>query len=179
MSPSLSDVQARFEDLVSSAPIPAAAVPVAQVQLCDVAKRGFHLDVQVRPSQVVEAAALMNVLGFCLELVTGVDWLVVTPAVPAPASATPEALAPAASEMEVVYDYFHFHTCCRVAVRTRVPRADPKVPTVRNIYAGADWHERETHEFLGIVFEGHPNLTPLLLPEDATFHPLRKDFAGA
>jgi NADH-quinone oxidoreductase subunit C len=52
------------------------------------------------------------------------------------------------------------------------------LPTLSAIYPGADWHERETHDFFGVIFSGHPDLTPLLLPEDADFHPLRKDFAG-
>jgi NADH-quinone oxidoreductase subunit C len=46
------------------------------------------------------------------------------------------------------------------------------------VFPGANWHERETHDFFGIVFLGHPDLSPLLLPEDADFHPLRKDFPG-
>ena len=135
-------------------------VPPPQVQLTDFARRGFHLDVTLRPEQVVEAARLMDAAGFTLELVTGVDW-------------------PDRQEMEVVYDYFLFSALCRIAVRTRVLRAEPELPSLRDVYPGADWHERETHEFFGIRFRGHPNLTPLLLPEDATYHPLRKDFTGA
>ena len=50
--------------------------------------------------------------------------------------------------------------------------------TISPVFPGANWHERETHDFFGIVFRGHPNLEPLLLPEDATYHPLRKDFTG-
>ena len=65
---------------------------------------------------------------------------------------------------------------CRVVIRTRVDRQNPEVPTITGIYAGANWHERETHEFFGIKFAGHPHLVPLLLPEDADFHPLLKDF---
>jgi NADH-quinone oxidoreductase subunit C len=61
-------------------------------------------------------------------------------------------------------------------VRANILRATPEIPTISSIFAGADWHERETHDFFGIKFIGHPNLTPLLLPEDADFHPLRKDY---
>jgi len=50
------------------------------------------------------------------------------------------------------------------------------VPTISAVFPGANWHERETHDFFGIRFAGHPNLIPLLLPEDADYHPLRKDF---
>ena len=78
--------------------------------------------------------------------------------------------------LEVVYDFSHFQENCRVTVRTRVPRDNPELPTISSIYQGANWHEREAHDFFGIRFAGHPDLTPLLLPEDADFHPLLKDF---
>jgi NADH-quinone oxidoreductase subunit C len=65
-----------------------------------------------------------------------------------------------------------------VALRTRIARDTEEVPTISGVFQGAAWHERETHDFFGIRFSGHPNLTPFLLPEDATFHPLRKDFTG-
>ena len=67
----------------------------------------------------------------------------------------------------------------QVDERTRVPRDRPQLPTISTVFPGANWHERETHDFFGIRFEGHPDLSPLLLPEDATYHPLRKDFASA
>ena len=56
------------------------------------------------------------------------------------------------------------------------PRDNPEIATILKVFPGANWHERETHDFFGIRFLGHPNLTPFLLPEDATYHPLRKDF---
>ena len=105
----------------------------------------------------------VRVIGYEVDLkyaVTGVDWM-------------------AAGEMEVVYDFYHPTCAWHVAVRCRVPREAAEVPTVSGIYPGANWHERETHEFFGIRFSGHPDLSPLLLPEDADYHPLRKDFAGA
>lgn len=64
-------------------------------------------------------------------------------------------------------------------VRTRVPRADPRLPSVTGVYPGASWHERETHEMFGIGFDGHPNLAPLLLPDGFEGHPLRKEFVLA
>jgi NADH-quinone oxidoreductase subunit C len=95
--------------------------------------------------------------GFAMDAVTGVDWL-------------------AQNEMEVVYDYFHPESPLRVVVRARIPRGEPELPTIGGVFAGANWHERETHDFFGIRFTGHPNLKPFLLPEDATFHPLLKDY---
>ncbi|MEV7089874.1 NADH-quinone oxidoreductase subunit C [Streptomyces sp. NPDC093085] len=67
----------------------------------------------------------------------------------------------------------------RLLVRTTVPHDAPALPTAVGIYAGAGWHERETYEMFGVAFTGHPNLVPLLLPEEFEGHPLRKDFVLA
>jgi NADH-quinone oxidoreductase subunit C len=64
-------------------------------------------------------------------------------------------------------------------LRTRVPRERPAVASLVDVYPGADWHERETHEMFGIDFPGHPGLKPLLLPPEFEGHPLRKDFVLA
>ncbi len=121
------------------------------------AKKGYHLDVKVAPADVVTAAQILMDQQFFLEAVTGVDWI-------------------KEGQIEVVYDYNHWDELCRVVIRTRTERANPEVPTISHIYSGANWHERETHDFFGVVFSGHPDMTPLLLPEDADFHPLLKDF---
>ncbi|NWF26017.1 NADH-quinone oxidoreductase subunit C [Streptomyces sp. PKU-EA00015] len=67
----------------------------------------------------------------------------------------------------------------RLLVRTTVPHSAPSLPTAVDVYAGASWHERETHEMFGVDFTGHPHLDPLLLPEGFEGHPLRKDFVLA
>ncbi|MEU5402692.1 NADH-quinone oxidoreductase subunit C [Streptomyces sp. NPDC005963] len=67
----------------------------------------------------------------------------------------------------------------RLMLRTTVPHDAPVLPTAREVYAGADWHERETHEMFGVEFTDHPHLVPLLLPEGFEGHPLRKDFVLA
>ncbi|MFJ8358683.1 NADH-quinone oxidoreductase subunit C [Streptomyces sp. NPDC093984] len=67
----------------------------------------------------------------------------------------------------------------RLLVRTTVPHEAPVLPSAVDVYAGAAWHERETHEMFGITFEGHPALDHLLLPEGFEGHPLRKDFVLA
>ncbi|WP_405924307.1 NADH-quinone oxidoreductase subunit C [Streptomyces sp. NBC_00035] len=67
----------------------------------------------------------------------------------------------------------------RLLVRTTVPHSAPVLLTAVSVYAGAGWHERETHEMFGVTFEGHPGLAPLLLPEGFEGHPLRKDFVLA
>ena len=61
-------------------------------------------------------------------------------------------------------------------LRTRCPREDARIPSLTGAFGGAAWHEREAAEMLGIAFEGHPALTPLLLPDGlAGQHPLRKE----
>ncbi|MFF3546437.1 NADH-quinone oxidoreductase subunit C [Streptomyces platensis] len=70
-------------------------------------------------------------------------------------------------------------TVHRLIVRTTVPHDAAALPTAVGVYAGAGWHERETHEMFGVDFTGHPHLVPLLLPENFEGHPLRKDFVLA
>jgi len=123
----------------------------------DYAQKGYHLDITVAPDDVVSAAKQLLKLGFFIEAVTGVDWI-------------------KENQLEVVYDYNHWDECCRVVVRTFLDREKPEVPTISEVYSGANWHERETHDFFGISFLGHPDLSPFLLPEDADYHPLLKDF---
>jgi NADH-quinone oxidoreductase subunit C len=128
-------------------------------QAVDYAVKGYHVEAAVPPEQVVAAAEMLDREGFALDTITGVDWL-------------------ADKQMEVVYDFFHPTKGLRVVVRTRISRDKPEIATISTVFPGANWHERETHDFFGIRFLGHPDLTPFLLPEDATYHPLRKDFAG-
>jgi NADH-quinone oxidoreductase subunit C len=61
------------------------------------------------------------------------------------------------------------------AWRVRVER--PVVPTLYPLFAGADWQEREQYDLVGVIFEGHPDLRRLMMPEDWDGHPLRKDYA--
>jgi NADH-quinone oxidoreductase subunit C len=126
-------------------------------KVVDYSQKGYHLDATVAPDQVVSAAQQLDQEGFSLDTITGVDWL-------------------AEQQMEVVYDFFHLTKPLRVVVRSRIPRDNPEIPTISVVFPGANWHERETHDFFGIHFLGHPTLTPFLLPEDADYHPLRKDF---
>jgi NADH-quinone oxidoreductase subunit C len=124
----------------------------------DYSVQGYHLDVQVSPDQLRQAVTILDAAEFFIESITGVDWI-------------------KDNQLEIVYDFSRYDfDLCRVVIRTRVDRNSPIVPTITSIYPGANWHERETHDFFGIKFDGHPHLIPLLLPEDADFHPLLKDF---
>ena len=74
----------------------------------------------------------------------------------------------------VVYELYsgaHHH---RLRVKVGVTEEDPRVPSVTGLFPTADWHERETYDFYGIVFDGHPNLRRILLPDDWEGFPLRK-----
>lgn len=63
-----------------------------------------------------------------------------------------------------------------VILSTSIGKDDPRLPTLIEVYGGANWHEREAAEMFGIVFEGHPQLEHLYLPEEFEGHPLRKTF---
>ncbi|MET9599943.1 NADH-quinone oxidoreductase subunit C, partial [Streptomyces sp. NPDC006459] len=71
------------------------------------------------------------------------------------------------------------HRVRRLLLRTTVPHSAASLPSAVAVYAGAEWHERETFEMFGVTFTDHPNLVPLLLPENFEGHPLRKDFVLA
>jgi NAD(P)H-quinone oxidoreductase subunit J len=86
----------------------------------------------------------------------------------------------AGSELVSMYHLIKVTDNCdrpeEVRVKVFVPRSDPKVPSVYWIWQGADWQERETYDMYGIVYEGHPNLKRILMPEDWLGFPLRKDY---
>src|SRR3954454_1229284 len=75
-----------------------------------------------------------------------------------------------------VWSNVHRH---HLRLRTHVARDGGRLASLSDVWAGADWHERETFEMFGVVFEGHPNLVPLLLPDGFEGHPLRKEFVLA
>ncbi len=64
----------------------------------------------------------------------------------------------------------------RVRVEVSVPDTDPHLPSLFAVYPTTDWHERETYDFFGIVFDGHPSLTRIMMPDDWRGHPQRKDY---
>lgn len=79
----------------------------------------------------------------------------------------------------VIYHVFSFAQRHRFAFCAHMPVEDPRLPSVTDVWPAADWHEREAFDLLGIVFEGHPNLRRILLPDDWVGHPLRKDYEPA
>ena len=76
---------------------------------------------------------------------------------------------------EVVYHLFSINKHHRIRLKAMVEEGG-KISSVVGIWGTADWHEREAFDMFGIVFEGHPNLTRILMPENWDGHPLRKDY---
>jgi len=77
---------------------------------------------------------------------------------------------------ELLYLLQSPETGASVWLRSEIARDGEAAPSLTNVYEGADWHEREAFDMFGILFEGHPDLRTILLPEQFRGHPLRKDF---
>ena len=79
-------------------------------------------------------------------------------------------------EFELVYLLFSYPKRHEFQLKVRVPRENPVVPTVEEVWPAANWHEREAFDLMGIRFEGHSDLRRIMLPDDWIGHPLRKDY---
>jgi NADH-quinone oxidoreductase subunit C len=117
-------------------------------------KTGALWSVAVPVSGVRGAAEAFETAGFFLETITALDFQ---------------------DTFELVYHFNCYEAASRVAVRALVGH-DQVPPSIFDIFRGAGWLEREIHDFFGIGFSGNPDMRPLLLPEDADYHPLRKNF---
>lgn len=107
-----------------------------------------------------------------LNVVSAIDY---PPAAPA---AEGEVAAPKSAQncVEVVYvvsSYAHRH---QIMVKVQLPRDNPKVASVSDLFRAANWYERECFDMIGVRFEGHPNHARILLPPDWVGHPLRRDY---
>jgi len=140
----------------------------------DALTTGRHPFIEVTADGLHEACVLLRdhdeLLYDCCHLVSGVD-------------------RPDQEQIEVVYHLVSYSThpgdAYRkraekndpyVALKVRVPRDKPEVPTISDVWTGADWHERETYDLVGVIFTGREELRRILLPEDWPGHPLRKDW---
>jgi NADH-quinone oxidoreductase subunit C len=117
--------------------------------------------IRVRPADIVAVAAFLvadRELAFdCLSNQSGVDY-------------------PKREEIEVVYHLFSYVHRHAIVLKVGVPRDNPGLATVSAVWRTAIWQEREIFDLLGVVFDGHPDLRRILLPEDWVGHPLRKDY---
>ncbi len=121
---------------------------------CDLENTGKKWTAFLEPAVLRDAAERMKDQGFFLEDITGVDTV---------------------DGLMAVYHFDHYTRPGRIALYVIAPHTDPKLPSISFIYSGAQWHERECHDFFGIQFTDHPHLDPLLLPDDLKIHPLLKD----
>ncbi len=77
---------------------------------------------------------------------------------------------------EVVYNLYSIPQKVRLRLKVRVDESDLHVPTITGVWTGANWMERETYDMYGILFDGHPDLRRIYMPEEFEHFPLRKDF---
>jgi len=83
---------------------------------------------------------------------------------------------PETNQLGVVYHVQSFVNNHRIRIKTTTDLDRPTIPTITTIWPAANWMERETYDFYGIIFEGHPNLKRILNMDEMTDFPLRKDF---
>lgn len=79
-------------------------------------------------------------------------------------------------ELHAVYPLMSITHNRRIRIEVAAPDADAHVPSLYSVYPTTDWHERETYDFFGIIFDGHPSLTRIEMPDDWVGHPQRKDY---
>lgn len=77
---------------------------------------------------------------------------------------------------EVIYNLYSMKNNIRLRLKVSVDENDIHVPTVTGVWPAANWYERETYDMFGILFDGHPDLRRIYMPEEFEYHPLRKDF---
>jgi NADH-quinone oxidoreductase subunit C len=116
----------------------------------------------VAPAKVIEVCSYLRdneQLAFnYMECLSGVDY-------------------PDKNQIAVVYHLFSYSKKHRVVVKAFVPRDCPEIQSVNEIWSAANWQERECFDLLGVNFIGHPDLRRIMLPDDWTGHPLRKDYS--
>ncbi|HEX2850070.1 MAG TPA: NADH-quinone oxidoreductase subunit C [Acidimicrobiales bacterium] len=136
---------------------------------CPVADSHGQRVVFVPRDRYLEVMGALSDEGFrmCVDL-CGVDYLTHGGRV------LPDGVEP--ERFEVVVNLVAYEPPRRVRVRVQVPEGDPVVPSLFSLWPGTEAYERETWDMLGIAFDGHPDLTRILMPEDWEGHPLRKDY---
>lgn len=132
-------------------------VGAEQISPKDYATTGCHLYVVAPPEKIPALAQAMLEQRCFLESLTALDLV---------------------ESFELVYHFASYYELCRTVVHVPLAR-EAAAPSIAGIYPVADWYEREVWEMFGIDFSGHPGLKHLILPDDADFHPLRKDFVAS
>lgn len=78
--------------------------------------------------------------------------------------------------LAVMYQLHNLYNNTRIRLKVFLPESEPKIKTLTSVFAAANWMERETYDFYGIVFEGHPNLQRILNVDDMIIFPMRKEY---
>ena len=111
------------------------------------------------PQHVVEVLTALHAKGYTfLASLHGVDYY------------------PDEPRLGVLYELLDMKAVDRITVKARVSTEDPRIPTVTELFPGAEFPEREVYDMFGVVFEGHPDLRRILMPEDYEGFPQRRDF---
>ncbi|MDA8044909.1 MAG: NADH-quinone oxidoreductase subunit C [Actinomycetota bacterium] len=154
----------------ASAPASApAARPQETLHGCPVVDGPNTRVVHCNRDRYLDLCRALRADGYAMPIgVTGVDYLT------HPGRVLPEGIRP--ERFEVVVELLDLAHRRRIRVRLQVPASDPVVASLFELWPGTEYHERETYDMFGIVFEGHPDLTRILMPEDWEGHPLRKDY---
>jgi NADH-quinone oxidoreductase subunit C len=84
--------------------------------------------------------------------------------------------ADAGRELHAAYHLRSITHNRRLRLEVAVADADPHIPSTTSVYPANNWHERETYDFFGIIFDGHPSLARIAMPDDWVGHPQRKDY---
>ncbi len=132
---------------------------------------GLEVSRVLFPSRATYAATIAELKADGYEMcadVCGVDYL------GHPGRELPEGVAP--ERFEVVANLLSLSKKDRVRVRVQVPESDPRVDSIYGSYPGVEAMEREAFDLVGILFNGHPDLSRILMPEEWEGHPLRKDY---
>ncbi|MBX9852657.1 MAG: NADH-quinone oxidoreductase subunit C [Cytophagaceae bacterium] len=80
-------------------------------------------------------------------------------------------------ELGVIYHLHNMPQNVRLRLKTFFPKTDPQIDSATPVFSGANWMERETYDFFGIIFKGHPNLKRILNVDDLDYFPMRKEYA--
>ena len=141
---------------------------------------GRHPYLRVTAARLVDVAMCLrddpDLALDCCHLISGVDWPAKTPTDGAGSIDVVYHLVSYTRKPDPAYRKREGKNDAFVVLKVRVPRDRPEVPSVMGVWAGADWHERECWDLLGIRFTGRGAMRRILLPEDWPGHPLRKDW---
>jgi NADH-quinone oxidoreductase subunit C len=83
---------------------------------------------------------------------------------------------PDLGQIAVMYQLHNLHTNYRIRLKIYLPQENPAVPTLTTVFPSANWMERETFDFYGVVFEGHPDLRRILNVDEMIIFPMRKEY---